>query len=118
MASREDEDRFNERVRSNLRRWAVAGTEFPVGRIANVSIVDVGQTTASVELVPGVCATLRVKQMREAGFGPEHSFALEDHLTLGQQVTIRVTKIDPDALTAEADFLSLAPSPRGGTSPR
>ena len=107
-ATHEGIDQFNERMWQTLRAWEAAGDTHPPGTVLTVPVLTVTQTTATVELSPWIHATVRVKQMREAGFGPKHWFALNDYLKPGQRMTVRVTSLDQMVLTAEADFIQLA----------
>jgi hypothetical protein len=61
-----------------------------------------------VEFPTGIFATIRVKQMRETGFGPTHSFGLDEYLKAGQQVVVQVTQLAADDQKVEVEFLRMA----------
>jgi hypothetical protein len=62
-------------------------------------------TTALAAVMPGVWADLRVKQMREAGFGPKHWFSLADELKVGDVVVVRVAAFDAAGREIEVEFV-------------
>jgi hypothetical protein len=99
----------DEHVRPVVETWAAAARALPAGAVLTAPVVWVSQTTAWVELAAGVEAAVGVKQMRAAGFGPRHWFALSGHLKVGQRLTVRVTSIDAERRQADVEFLGLAP---------
>jgi hypothetical protein len=106
--ARDLDDYIDEHVRPVLRAWAVTAQTWAVGDVVTVRVVGVGQTTATVEFPTGIGATIRVKQMREAGFGPTHSFGLDEYLKAGQQVVVQVTQLAADDQKVEVEFLRMA----------
>lgn len=88
--------------------WSRAATDFPLGEVVTAAVLDVGQTTASVELAPSIITRITVRQMRTAGFGPSHWYRLHDHLQRGQRVDVRVLTLDPEAMSVDVEFVQLS----------
>ena len=101
---------IDEHVRPWLASWADAARRMPAGTVATATVVRADLTDATVELAPFVRADLAVKQMRAAGFGPSHWFALSDHLPVGRRVTVRVTGFDAVRRSVTVDFLRDGPA--------
>ena len=103
-----DLDRYiDEHVRPALEAWAEVQGRLPLGTLVTVPVISVGETTAAVELAPYVHTTLKVKQMRTAGFGPTHWYALCDHLKAGQRMVVRIIAPDADIRSANVEFVRL-----------
>jgi hypothetical protein len=103
---------LNEYIEANagpdLRDWEAAARALPPVSVVTVPVIGAGDTTGSVELAPGIQATLHVKQMRAAGFGPSHWFAMSEYLKPGDRVVVRVIAIDAEAGIAAIEFLRRA----------
>lgn len=90
-----------------LRTWEAAARAMPAGTVLTVPVMHAGQTTAAVEIAEGIQATVSVKQMRAAGFGPAHWFALNEYLKPGQRMKVRVVRMDAQEQVVVVEFLGM-----------
>jgi hypothetical protein len=100
---------IDEHMRPIMDAWTATARTWRAGDVVTVPVVRVGQTTAAVEFPTGIGATIRVKQMREVGFGPAHWFALNEVLKEGQRVEVRVVTLDAEEQRTEVEFVRTVP---------